>query len=121
MRKTKRNILSAVLTLALLFSVMPLSVYADPAGSFTIEDAGGGALDSTDYDYTAPVLEIKGAGDYIVTGSTTTDRILISGNANVTLNNVDIDVSGTSDALSGAAIRVTAADATIILQGTNTL
>ena len=118
MRKTTKKVLSLVLTLCMVLTLLPTVALADTAGPFTIVRDGGGSMDASDYVYTAPVLEIKGTGSYTVTGTgTITERILISSNATVTLNNITIDVSG----VSGAAVEVTATNATIILQGTNTL
>ena len=79
MRKLSRKILSALLALALLASLLPIG--AAPAQ----------AADTT-HDISQGTLTISEDGDYTVTGTTTTNRIVVGENvtATVTLNGVNI-------------------------------
>ena len=79
MRKFGRKILSALLALALLASLLPIG--AAPAQ----------AADTT-HDISQGTLTISEDGDYTVTGTTTTNRIVVGENvtATVTLNGVNI-------------------------------
>lgn len=84
----------------------------------------GGAL-NTDYTYENNTLTITTSGTYTITGNgtgtATTDKIVIADGvtANVTLNNVNIDVSGTSNACA-FEVAVSAA-CNLTLNGMNTL
>ena len=105
-----------------LLPIMPLMV---PLGHFNIEFTGGALPDpvsGVDYTYTGNVLTIIGTGTYTISMNgvtqTTVDKIVIAANATVTLNNINIDVSATTNA---AAIEVTATNATILLTGANTV
>ena len=90
---------------------------ADGTGNFNVT---GGAL-NTDYSYADNTLTIKSDTNLIISGSTTTDKIVIEDGvaANVTLQNVSIDVSGTDNA---CAFEVAgSASCALTLTGTNTL
>ena len=110
MRKLGRKPLAALLTLALLVSLLPLGVApaqaADTAGAFEVT---GGTLGS-DYSYSNGVLTVNDGANITISmasGATTptSDRIVIAQNATatITLNNVYITPTdaGTSDGYSG--------------------
>ena len=75
------------------------------------------------WTYNSNVVTISGSGPYIIKGATTANRVVVAANvtANITLNDVSIDVSGVSDACAfyitpGATANITLAENT-----TNTL
>ena len=82
----------------------------------------GGTV-GTDYTYTSGVLTFTKGGTYTVTGTgtATADTIVVStGDVNLTLDNVNIDVSSTTDACA-FLIESTAGNVTVDLAGTNIL
>ena len=110
MCKLGRKPLAALLTLALLVSLLPLGAApaqaADTAGAFEVT---GGTLGS-DYSYSNGVLTVNDGANITISmanGATTptSDRIVIAQNATatITLNNVYITPTdaGTSDGYSG--------------------
>ena len=80
MSKFGRKLTSALLTLAMFVSLLPIG--AAPAQ----------AADPTSHDISQSTLTISEDGDYTVTGTTTTNRIVVGENvtATVTLNGVNI-------------------------------
>jgi|GEM_PF-1781195 len=110
MCKLGRKPLAALLTLALLVSLLPLGAApaqaADTAGAFEVT---GGTLGS-DYSYSNGVLTVNDGANITISmasGATTptSDRIVVAENATatITLNNVYITPTdaGTSDGYSG--------------------
>ena len=93
-----------VVPLPLVVALGLVAPAALPAGAVT-----AGAFDiaftpigsptlGTDYTYAGNVLTVMGSGDYTITmaasGVTTTDRIVVTGNCQITLNEVFIDQAG---------------------------
>ena len=108
MRKLGRKCMSALLALALLASVLPIGAVpaqaADTAGAFEVT----GGTSGTDYSYSNGVLTVnEGASITISMASeatkSTSDRIVVNGNAKITLNGVNITPvdAGTDDGYSG--------------------
>ena len=108
MCKLGRKPLAALLTLALLVSLLPLGAApaqaADTAGAFEVT----GGTSGTDYSYSNGVLTVNdGASITISMASEATkstyDRIVVNGNAKITLNGVNITPvdAGTDDGYSG--------------------
>lgn len=113
-----KRILSVFLTCALLLTLLPTAALAaGETGDFTVT---GGALD-TDYSYADNTLTILTSKTLTISGTTTKDKIVIQDGitANVTLNNVNIDVISTNGAcafeVAGSAVY------NLTLQGTNIL
>ncbi len=110
MRKLGRKLTSALLTLALLVSVLPIGAApaqaADTAGAFEVT----GGTSGTDYSYSNGVLTVNDGASITISMASeatksTSDRIVIAQNATatITLNNVYITPTdaGTSDGYSG--------------------
>ena len=97
--KAKR-FLSLLLCAVLVLTFLPITVFAEQGSDFTIT---GGTL-GDDYTYSADgVLTFAQSGTYTVSMAvynaiTTTDRIVVASGvtANITLDNVSIDLSSTS-------------------------
>ncbi len=102
-----------------------ISVFAEDntvsseTGAFTVM---GGTL-NTDYSYENNVLTIKSAIALTISGTSTADRIEAESgvNANITLNNVSIDVSGIEGAAAFKIVDNSAGNVTVTLEGTNVL
>ena len=90
---------------------------AGETGHFTVT---GGTLD-TDYSYAANTLTVKSSATLTISGTTTTDKIMIQdgSTANIVLNGVSIDVSEEDDACAFEVAGSASCDLT--LQGENTL
>ena len=108
MRKLSRKILSALLALALLVSVLPIGAApaqaADTAGAFEVT----GGTSGTDYSYSNGVLTVNDGASITISMASeatksTSDRIVVNGNAKITLNGVNITPvdAGTDDGYSG--------------------
>ena len=108
MRKLSRKILSALLALALLVSVLPIGAApaqaADTAGAFEVT----GGTSGTDYSYSNGVLTVNDGASITISMASeatksTSDRIVVNGNAKITLNGVNITSvdAGTDDGYSG--------------------
>lgn len=97
----KRRILAALLALALCLSLLPMSALAAETtatteGGLTVS---GGTL-NTDYTYGDNTLTVLTNTALTVSGTTTTDQIVVNGGvtANLTLNGVSITFNdGTAD------------------------
>ena len=78
-----------------------LTAAAETVGDFTVT----GGTSGTDYTYENNVLTIKTDTPITLSGETTTDTIVVEKDtdANITLDGVNIDVSGTGDAENGTA------------------
>ncbi len=74
-------------------------------------------------DVTAGNVVISADGDYTITGTTTTNTITVNSgvNANITLSNVSIDVSGTEGAAAFKIADDSAGNVIVTLEGTNVL
>ena len=108
MRKLGRKLTSALLTLALLVSVLPIGAApaqaADTAGAFEVT----GGTSGTDYSYSNGVLTVNDGASITISmvseaTKSTSDRIVVNGNAKITLNGVNITPldAGTDDGYSG--------------------
>ena len=108
MRKLGRKLTSALLTLALLVSVLPIGAApaqaADTAGAFEVT----GGTSGTDYSYSNGVLTVNDGASITISMASeatksTSDRIVVNGNAKITLNGVNITSvdAGTDDGYSG--------------------
>lgn len=100
-------------------SIVPLAA----VGDFTITTTGGGEPPAGSYDYNAAtkVLTIKDNHPMTISGTTTTGTIVVASflPADLTLNNLNIDVSATYGA---CAFNITGnSTVNITLQGTNIL
>lgn len=123
----KKRLLSIVLTLCMVLTLLPTVALAaettNTYGSFSVtyDDSG------TAPTYSSNVLTL-GSGTYTVAMAdgvtqTATDKIVVSSGmtANITLNGMNIDVSGTKDAcafdMAGATVNLTISGATILKSG----
>ena len=108
MCKLGRKPLAALLTLALLVSLLPLGAApaqaADTAGAFEVT----GGTSGTDYSYSNGVLTVNDGASITISMASeatksTSDRIVVNGNAKITLNGVNITPvdAGTDDGYSG--------------------
>ena len=108
MRKLGRKLTSALLTLALLVSVLPIGAApaqaADTAGAFEVT----GGTSGTDYSYSNGVLTVNDGASITISMAneatkSTSDRIVVNGNAKITLNGVNITPvdAGIDDGYSG--------------------
>ncbi|MED9780489.1 MAG: YDG domain-containing protein, partial [Peptococcaceae bacterium] len=108
MRKLGRKLTSALLTPALLVSVLPIGAApaqaADTAGAFEVT----GGTSGTDYSYSNGVLTVNDGASITISMASeatksTSDRIVVNGNAKITLNGVNITPvdAGTDDGYSG--------------------
>ena len=108
MRKFGRKLTSALLALALLVSVLPIGAApaqaADTAGAFEVT----GGTSGTDYSYSNGVLTVNDGASITISMASeatksTSDRIVVNGNAKITLNGVNITPvdAGTDDGYSG--------------------
>lgn len=107
----------AIETEKLIDTSMIMTLEEKPTGDFTVT---GGAL-NTDYTYENNTLTIKSSTALAVTGTTTTDKIVVAAGveANITLDGVSIVVSGTENA---CAFDIQGnAKVTLTLTGENTL
>ena len=95
MCKFGRKCISALLALALLVSLLPIGAApaqaADTAGAFEVT----GGTSGTDYSYSNGVLTVNDGANITISmasGATTptSDRIVVNGNAEITLNGVNI-------------------------------
>lgn len=88
MKKRLTAWLTCVAMVLSLFAAMPITVLADGPTTHNINDDGS--------------IDITDDGTYIITGTgtATTNKITVAAHvyADITLNNVNIDVSGTSNA-----------------------
>lgn len=97
----RRRMLATLLALALCLSLLPMSALAAETTATTEGDltvSGGEA--GTDYTYQDNTLTIKTEKTLTVSGTTTTDQIVVADNveANLTLNGVSITFNnGTAD------------------------
>jgi len=115
----KKRLFSIILTVCLVMALLPTEALAaettNTFGAFTVTYDGSGTAPT----YGGNVLTL-GSGTYTINGTTTADKIVVSSGAtaNITLNGVNIDLSGTNDAcafdMSGATVNLT-------LNGTNLL
>lgn len=96
MRKLSRKFTSAVLTLALLVSLLPIGAApAQAAETRAIVGAFEVTGNSSNYSYNDGVLTVNDGADITISmanGATTptSDRIVVNGNAEITLNGVNI-------------------------------
>jgi hypothetical protein len=87
----------------------------------TVRGLEGASVDSWNVSYSAPTLTISGNGPYSISGSSTSVRIQVTAQeTQITLRDLNIDVSGVSDA---AAFELAGTNTTVnlTLAGTNTL
>ncbi|GAB6395474.1 MAG: Ig-like domain-containing protein [Bacteroidales bacterium] len=106
-----------ILSLALCFAA------AVPAlAEETINIAAPFAAGGTGWSFADSVVTISANGNYTVTGSTTSNRIVVNKNvtATVTLNNVNIH-SATASPFALSSDNTTGSDVTLILSGSNEL
>ena len=120
MRKLGRKLTSALLTLALLVSVLPIGAApaqaADTAGAFEVT----GGTSGTDYSYSNGVLTVNDGASITISMASeatksTSDRIVVNGNAKIILNGVNItpvdadtdDGYSGIDLASGATLNIT--------------
>ena len=119
MCKLSRKFTSALLTLALLASVLPIGAVpaqaADTAGAFEVTGGNSG----TDYSYSDGVLTINSDTALTIsntnTKTVTNDRIVIGNNVNasLTFNGVNISAPTDQSAIyvpSGSSLKITLAD-----------
>jgi hypothetical protein len=89
-------------------------------GDFRVKGIGNSNVSFI--NWTDPVLTITGSGDYSITplypGSSLSKQIVIQSDAGITLENVNLDVSATDDAL---AFDITGVSVELTLLGTNIL
>ena len=108
MRKFGRKLTSALLALALFVSLLPIGAApaqaADTAGAFEVT----GGTSGTDYSYSNGVLTVNDGASITISMASeatksTSDRIVVNGNAKITLNGVNITPvdAGTDDGYSG--------------------
>ena len=96
MCKLSRKILSALLALALLVSLLPIgAVPAQAAETRTTAGAFEVEGDTSGYSYSDGVLTVNSGADITIsmasgTTNPTSDRIAVNGNAEITLNGVNI-------------------------------
>jgi hypothetical protein len=114
------NSITKILTVILLTATCSISTLADGTFNMNTETSGGGA---TGFSYTAGLLTINENGTYTIEGNGTpvARRILISpmlSDVNITLKDVNIDVSGTDNA---CAFDMTGATVNLTLEGSNIL
>ena len=117
MKKTKR-FLAALLAAVLMLSLLPAGASAQ-GGDLTVL----GGTEGTDYTYESGVLLIKTAAELTISGTTTTDTILVEKDvdANLTLSGVNIDVSGTFGLCAFAIAENSKGNVHITLAGDNVL
>ena len=119
MRKLGRKLTSALLTLALLVSVLPIGAApaqaADTAGAFEVTGGNSG----TDYSYSDGVLTINSDTALTISNTNpktvTNDHIVIGNNVNagLTFNGVNISAPTDQSAIyvpSGSSLKITLAD-----------
>ncbi|MDR2041274.1 MAG: hypothetical protein LBP98_03025 [Tannerella sp.] len=109
----------AALTAVILWATCSFGAFAQ---AVTIDIDNPGSSSGTGWTFSSPTLTITANGEYTVTGtgSPTTNRIAVQSGKNVriTLQDVNIDVSGTNDA---CAFDMTGATVYLTLRGTNVL
>lgn len=129
----KKRLLSAILSLCLLLTMAPTVAFAaeSPADApGTSEDAGSSVAEPAELDLTVGSIEISAegykvnggelvahTGKYVLTGKTTTNTVTVTGGEQeITLNGVNIDVSGMQTgipcafAIEGGQVTLTLAD-----------
>lgn len=116
------KIVALIICLALLFSltVTPAEIaFADIAvDGLTVT---GGESD-TDYTYASGVLTILTDAALTISGTTTTDKIVVTATtANISLDDLNIDVSGTSKATAFSISSGSTVNLTIVDGSTNVL
>jgi hypothetical protein len=99
-----------------IFLLAAMSAFAD--GNIDINSPTDDPTNG--WTWSSPTLTITDNGTYTITGTTTTNTIKVNSgvNANITLNGVNIDVSGTSEA---CAVYMAGATVNLTLVGDNTL
>ena len=108
--KQKKIFYAVLLALMLSFSVLPVARAADLS-----------IIPATGWNYVGNTLTITVNGTYTISGTSTTDVIVVSPgltNVNITLNGVNIDVSGANNV---SAFNITGAAVNLTLVGDNTL
>jgi hypothetical protein len=110
--------ISKIITAVLLTAVCSISALAD----IEIDNPSSGP----GYTWNSPTLTITDGGTYTLTGATTTNRIAVGPGitANITLRDVDINVSGTSNACAfeisyGATVNLTLEGDNVLTSGEN--
>ncbi len=121
-KKVKSKILSGIIAMCMLVGLFSgLSVSAAQVGTFTV--IGGTA--GIDYSYANNVLTVLTGTALTVSGTSTTDRIVVQDGttANLTLDNLNIRFTDGSNSVAGTcAFEIAGAGtANITLLGTNTL
>jgi hypothetical protein len=101
--------------------------FSNTYGAFTVTGINGAT--TAGLSYTSPTLTIpgSGAGAYLIkgTGSATTDRVKVNSGVTTTiiLENVNINVSGTSEAIAfdmtGATVNLTLKETNVLKSGAN--
>ena len=112
--KISKRMLSLLLTAVMLVGLFPQTAQAADPVSIDLSAVNG---NGTGYTYAANVLTITDSGSYILTGTTTTKRVVVSASSDVTLNGVNITgpVSNSPFSVSaGSTVNLT-------LSGSNTL
>ena len=102
-----------MLTVAIAFILMPIAASAQSSGA-TIDLSDGVTTTGNGWTYSANVFTIDGTYAVTITGTTTTSRVVVSGNVDIALDNVNI-TSG------GVPINCGTYTVNITLVGTNTL
>ncbi|MEA4932263.1 MAG: hypothetical protein VB071_01530, partial [Lawsonibacter sp.] len=113
----KKRLLSILLTLCMVLTLLPTAALA--AGTTNIYGDFTVTFDGAEPTYDSNTLTL-GSGTYTISGATTAGKIVVTtgATANITLNVVDIDVSGTESA---CAFDIAGATVNLTLGGTNTL
>jgi hypothetical protein len=97
------------------------ATYSGSFGNFSVRGLDG--ADGTHVSWSNPVLTISG-GSYYINSSSSSGRIQVTGNAAVTLGNVSIDVSGSSNAIAfaiddGVSVDLTLVGTSVLKSGAN--
>ena len=120
----KKRFLGLLICGVMLFAWLPVTAFAvgDGDGALQVE---GGTL-GTDYSYADNVLTIKTGTPLTISGTTTTDRIVVSKNltADITLKNLSIDMSSSNQSAFSTGANLSyneSSNITLTIQGENTL
>ena len=109
---------SIMLTVLMAFFLMPIAASAQSSGA-TIDLSDEVTTTGDGWTYAANVFTIDGTFPVTITGTTTTSSVVVSGNANITLNNACIDLRSIN--YSATAINLLSYTVTLTLLGDNIL
>ncbi|MDR1834708.1 MAG: hypothetical protein LBQ96_02785 [Fusobacteriaceae bacterium] len=101
--------------------ILLIFLRALPLGASNIIDVGNSSVASGDgWSYSGGVFTITGNGEYVITGQTNENRVVVQSGvtATVKLDNATVDMSGQAGA---SALDVAGANVTLVLSGDNQL